>query len=512
MDPAYPPRSSTAATAVRVASCWIGLLATACTPPSPERADGTTVLDTAAVAAAMPRFEDHPVLDRLEGAAAPIDLDSHPAARRFRDALTAGAARGPNFAGRYTVVAWRCGTACQQAMVVDAASGRVLTQLEAPLGFHFRIDSRLLVLNPPDSLAASPCPTCGTEYHLWTEDGRLLRIPPVAWAGSPAPPPHARGLVARMRAEEVPGLEASGGRVVRPRWDLLIVTARDGTVRELVDESADGDLRSVHRLVGIVDGAQGAVVERILVPEGGGFLLVDSRSGRLTVLDAPPVPDPTGRRFVTTSVDLVAGHAPNRVRVYRSGIGGPQLEWEIEPRDWGARDPVWVDSATVRLERVVVNWATHGYFGSPMLLRSRGDAWVVEPSPRHAADVLLAFFAALATESYPEAARLYGGSYDVLRGWNPDTDPGDLTALWSAACRHNGLVCLANAEVLRTERVSAEETRITVRFLTAAGEPFVLGPCCGATPEEMPPTREFGFSVRRHGDAYRVHDLPVYVP
>ncbi len=42
--------------------------------------------------------------------------------------------------------------------------------------------------------------------------------------------------------------------------------------------------------------------------------------------------------------------------------------------------------------------------------------------------------------------------------------------------------------------------------------PFVLGPCCGATPEEMPPTEEFDFTVRQSGEIYRVVDLPVYIP
>jgi hypothetical protein len=58
----------------------------------------------------------------------------------------------------------------------------------------------------------------------------------------------------------------------------------------------------------------------------------------------------------------------------------------------------------------------------------------------------------------------------------------------------------------------AENARFTVRFLTETGERFVLGPCCGATPEEMPPTEEFDFTVRQSGDTYRVVDLPVYVP
>ncbi len=51
-----------------------------------------------------------------------------------------------------------------------------------------------------------------------------------------------------------------------------------------------------------------------------------------------------------------------------------------------------------------------------------------------------------------------------------------------------------------------------VRFLTPGGEVWTLGPCCGATEEEMPPVSEFTFTVRRTSNGSRVQTLPVYVP
>ena len=43
----------------------------------------------------------------------------------YRTRLREGAAEGPNFAGRYTVVIWGCGTGCAQMGVVDSKTGRV---------------------------------------------------------------------------------------------------------------------------------------------------------------------------------------------------------------------------------------------------------------------------------------------------------------------------------------------------------------------------------------------------
>ena len=118
------------------------------------RAQGRTLKSAAERPA--PRFEDYPVKDAYRGRPSPVRLDSR-RARMFRTRLREEAARGPNFAGRYTVVVWGCGTGCAQSAVVDARTGRVYFP---PLEYHdipdmedeqnrartFRLDSKLLVL------------------------------------------------------------------------------------------------------------------------------------------------------------------------------------------------------------------------------------------------------------------------------------------------------------------------------------------------------------------------------
>ena len=101
-----------------------------------------------------PRFEDYPVREAYEGRVAPVRLDSRKA-RMFRTVLREGSRGGPNFAGRYTVVIWGCGTGCAQMGVVDAKTGRAYfppveymdiidMEDEAERRRFFRLDSRLL--------------------------------------------------------------------------------------------------------------------------------------------------------------------------------------------------------------------------------------------------------------------------------------------------------------------------------------------------------------------------------
>lgn len=75
--------------------------------------------------AKSPRFEDYAVRQVLnEPAAAPI-LDDE-AKRAFRTRLRQAAKAPPNFAGRYSVVTWGCGTNCIQGMLLNRKTGEVL--------------------------------------------------------------------------------------------------------------------------------------------------------------------------------------------------------------------------------------------------------------------------------------------------------------------------------------------------------------------------------------------------
>lgn len=119
-------------------------------------------------------FRRHPVSETYTGTPAAVDLESHPQARQFRTRLTEGAKQGPNFAGRYTVVEWGCGTSCQQLAVIDARTGHVSDWLTTELGSDYRLDSRLFIKNP-DIKECSQLEWCKTEYYR-LDSGKLILL------------------------------------------------------------------------------------------------------------------------------------------------------------------------------------------------------------------------------------------------------------------------------------------------------------------------------------------------
>jgi hypothetical protein len=146
-------------------------------------AQGSAAQEQRRGAAAAPRFEDYPVREVYKGPVAPVRLDSRKA-RMFRTRLREDSRTGPNFAGRYALVVWGCGTGCAQVGVVDSKTGRVyfppieyvdipdMEDAEARARF-FRLDSRLLVLTKDqyDGLGTY------TAYYYLFDGGRfrLLR-------------------------------------------------------------------------------------------------------------------------------------------------------------------------------------------------------------------------------------------------------------------------------------------------------------------------------------------------
>ena len=124
-----------------------------------------------------PQFTDYPAaIDQTTSPAVP--KFSTPGQRKFRTVIREGAAKGPNFAGHYTIVEWGCGTACVQIAVVDNKTGAVhdgpfgnlpkallcvnANTDETGAGIFYRRNSSLLVVKG--------CPNfvgCAAFYYLW---------------------------------------------------------------------------------------------------------------------------------------------------------------------------------------------------------------------------------------------------------------------------------------------------------------------------------------------------------
>ena len=74
--------------------------------------------------AKLPSFAEYPASERFSGKpAAPVFQTA--GQRKFRTMIREGAAKGPNFAGRYTIADWGCGAGCVSIAVIDAKDGKV---------------------------------------------------------------------------------------------------------------------------------------------------------------------------------------------------------------------------------------------------------------------------------------------------------------------------------------------------------------------------------------------------
>ena len=155
--------------------------------------------------ASFPRFEDYPATKVFHGKPVkPIFLRNRDRLRDqdkfFRTKIADGAAKGPNFAGHYTVVEWGCGKNCVEFLIADAISGRiyfhtgsVFSPLMVPdqgaasgrqyAGLEYQPDSSLLIA---DGCAEAPNPKCETRYYRW-EKNRLVMLASVSVPPAPQP-------------------------------------------------------------------------------------------------------------------------------------------------------------------------------------------------------------------------------------------------------------------------------------------------------------------------------------
>ena len=71
----------------------------------------------------VPQFKDYPVTEAYIGKTATVALTRDD--RMFRTRLRETSKEKPNFAGRYILTAWGCGTSCLMGAVIDAKTGKV---------------------------------------------------------------------------------------------------------------------------------------------------------------------------------------------------------------------------------------------------------------------------------------------------------------------------------------------------------------------------------------------------
>lgn len=123
----------------------------------------------------LPRFQDYPARVIYRGRRAPVDWSSDPDARRFRTRLRGAAEDGPRFGGHFGVAEWGCGSPCHFMGMVDLRTGRVVfAPVSATIKYAYRVDSRLLIVDPPEAWKDAPVDRGHAYYYQWT--GRTFAL------------------------------------------------------------------------------------------------------------------------------------------------------------------------------------------------------------------------------------------------------------------------------------------------------------------------------------------------
>jgi hypothetical protein len=126
-------------------------------------------------------FDGYPAVAAKKTANA-IDFRNSPGAWNFRTRLREAIKGEVNFAGRYILTGWGCGTGCSQMAIIDAKTGRVFMP-DALAGvsawyydvdddyevYTYKKDSRLLVVRgiPGPMTDGDSDQEPGTYYYEW---------------------------------------------------------------------------------------------------------------------------------------------------------------------------------------------------------------------------------------------------------------------------------------------------------------------------------------------------------
>lgn len=143
---------------------------------------GDTAIERDKISYASLRFEPYIGFDDFKVTKvdnkkyAELDLKSNGMARNYRTRLREGyKADSANFAGHYTFVFFGCGSPCQGSLVIDRKTGKVYDSPSASLGYDFRANSRMLIVNPPDTSGFyDDCFYCKPIIYIFDEQTKTF--------------------------------------------------------------------------------------------------------------------------------------------------------------------------------------------------------------------------------------------------------------------------------------------------------------------------------------------------
>ena len=105
-----------------------------------------------------------------------IDFSSHKSASKFKTRLSSAIGKPANFARKYVVVNFGCGSNCYSFVLIDTTNGKVHFGRYASLGFVISLNSNTLIVNPLASLVEF----YGSEANA-TKQGNLFSTNRYEW-------------------------------------------------------------------------------------------------------------------------------------------------------------------------------------------------------------------------------------------------------------------------------------------------------------------------------------------
>jgi len=101
-------------------------------------------------------FENYNVSYIYLGQMFPINFKSNWTARVYKTRISESYKKnGVNFGGHYSFAYWGCGSPCTGCAIIDVRTGKVYSGPDSGFGYNFKKNSRLLIVNPKDTVSNS---------------------------------------------------------------------------------------------------------------------------------------------------------------------------------------------------------------------------------------------------------------------------------------------------------------------------------------------------------------------
>lgn len=115
-------------------------------------------------------FKDFAVTEKFKSKPAKeLDFSTCKYGKLYKTASKKAVGSGAVFAGRFAFASIECGTGCYSSTIIDLKTGKVYDGPHASSGYQYKLNSRLLIVNPPPSNGFySPCEDCAPEVYEWT--------------------------------------------------------------------------------------------------------------------------------------------------------------------------------------------------------------------------------------------------------------------------------------------------------------------------------------------------------